>query len=305
MINNVAPVAESVDAADSKSVVHKTWEFESPRGHQIHSEKKMKSFDAVIIGGGLVGAFAAIGLSQNGLTVALIDNQSADAYLNLKIDGRTTAVAQGIMQTMDTYGVGEYIRQNAQPIDSIKVFEDDSPWQVNFDHGDVGPDPLGYIVENYYIRDALFQRIEALNIETFYKTTVTDIQKTSANVTVTLHDGQLLKAPLIISAEGRHSPSRAKADIKTTSWDYGHMAFVAHITHEKPHNNTAYEMFMPSGPLAVLPMGDTEDGLHRAGLVWCDKLSTDWMSFSLKTLESNFLNKFPYLGGVQFYEDKR
>ena len=83
-----------------------------------------------------------------------------------------------------------------------------------------------------------------------------------------LDDGTALCADLMIVAEGRQSQSREEAGIKIAHWQYRHSAMVGAICHEKPHGNVAYEIFYPSGPFAVLPMLDSEDGRHRSAIVW-------------------------------------
>ncbi len=85
---------------------------------------------------------------------------------------------------------------------------------------------------------------------------------------VTLENGETLTADLMIVAEGRQSQTREEAGIKIAHWQYGHSAMVGAIFHEKPHGNVAYEIFYPSGPFAVLPMLDSEDGRHRSAIVW-------------------------------------
>lgn len=262
-------------------------------------------FDVVIIGGGLVGSFAAIALSQKKLRVALIDAQKQDAFLNLKIDGRTTAVAQGIFQYMDDMGIADPIKTHGSPINDIKVFEHDSPWQIHFDHTDLGDVPLGYIVENYYIRQAMHDRMAELPITQFFETTVDTIHHENHCVNLNLSNGETLKTSLFVSAEGRNSPSRKSSPITTASWDYKDVALVAHITHEKPHNDTAFEMFTPTGPLALLPMGDGENGEYRSGIVWCFPKHENVLNIPLGQLKSDFESIFPHVGHVEFHDNKR
>jgi len=87
-------------------------------------------------------------------------------------------------------------------------------------------------------------------------------------VAVTLSDGRLLKGSLLVAAEGRRSPTRDEAGFTPARWDYGHRAIIAGLTHERPHENTAWEIFYPAGPFALLPLLDEEDGRHRSALVW-------------------------------------
>ena len=83
-----------------------------------------------------------------------------------------------------------------------------------------------------------------------------------------LDDGRLLAAPLLVAAEGRNSPTREAAGIPIARWAYDHVAIVATIAHERPHGETAYEIFYPDGPFAILPMLAGEDGRPRSAIVW-------------------------------------
>jgi len=75
-------------------------------------------------------------------------------------------------------------------------------------------------------------------------------------------------AALMVAAEGRNSPTREEAGIAVARWDYRHRAIIAGLTHEKPHENLAWEIFYPAGPFALLPLLDTPDGKHQSALVW-------------------------------------
>jgi 2-octaprenyl-6-methoxyphenol hydroxylase len=83
-----------------------------------------------------------------------------------------------------------------------------------------------------------------------------------------LADGSELAAALMIGAEGRQSPTRQDAGIAVARWDYRHRAIIAGLTHDRPHDNVAWEIFYPAGPFALLPMRDDESGAHRSALVW-------------------------------------
>jgi 2-octaprenyl-6-methoxyphenol hydroxylase len=87
-------------------------------------------------------------------------------------------------------------------------------------------------------------------------------------VRVALDDGRALAAPLLVGAEGRGSPIREAAHIPLARWAYDHVAIVATVAHERPHDAVAYEIFYPDGPFAILPMLAGEDGRPRSAIVW-------------------------------------
>ena len=128
---------------------------------------------------------------------------------------------------------------------------------------------LGQMFENKLLRRALYQAAVASDLITLHMpVAITDKSRKAANVQVTLDNGGVLTAQLLIVAEGRNSQTRKEAGIKTAQWQYNHSALVGAIYHEKPHNNIAYEIFYPSGPFAVLPMLDDAAGKHRSAIVW-------------------------------------
>ena len=85
--------------------------------------------------------------------------------------------------------------------------------------------------------------------------------------TVRLRTGGSCRAPLLVAADGRNSPTREAAGIRVARWKYDHSAIVSMLRHERPHDHVAYEIFYPGGPFALLPMTD-DDGGHRSAIVW-------------------------------------
>src|SRR5690606_7305894 len=83
-----------------------------------------------------------------------------------------------------------------------------------------------------------------------------------------LDDGEEVRAPLLIGAEGRNSPVREAAGIPLARWRYDHVAIVATVTHARDHERVAYEIFYPAGPFAILPMPAGADGKFRSAIVW-------------------------------------
>jgi 2-octaprenyl-6-methoxyphenol hydroxylase len=260
----------------------------------------MQFFDVIVVGAGLAGRLFAMGLAKRGITVASIDHEDSFHILNTARDGRTTAITLGSKRLFDSLGLWDAIAPHAQRIQQIRVFENGSPWTLDYDAKDVSEDPMGYIAENFFIRSSLYQHTPD-NITVFAPSAVQTCERTEAHATVTLTTGETLRAPLIVAADGRYSKLRAQTNIRLTANDYDQNALVAHITHEKPHNDTAYEIFMKEGPLAVLPLlDDPETGQHKSGLVWCKSRNFDWASFDDESLKAMLQKIFPYLGEVIF-----
>jgi len=230
-------------------------------------------FDVAIVGGGIAGAtFAAI-LGDAGLKIALIERQPPAALEGSAYDGRTTAITYGSRQMLEAAGLWAGLAPHACPIDDIRVADNSSPMFLHFDSREVGDDPLGSIVENRLIRVALRQRIDEIaNISQISPATVSGLDTEGQAACVTLADGHVIAADLVIGADGRESFIRGAAGIKTVGWKYKQQAIVTIMGHELDHENVAVENFLPPGPFAMLPMVDAPDGTHRSSIVWTDHL---------------------------------
>ncbi len=257
-------------------------------------------FDVIVVGAGLVGRLFAVGLAKNGLRVASIDRDDASSMLDATLDGRTTAISLGSQKIFARLGLWNAIAPYAQPIDYIRVVDDGSPWTLDYDAKDISHEPMGYIVENTYIRSSLYQ-VTPDTLTVFAPEGVESVVRADDGVTVTLQSNQVLRAPLIVAADGRYSALRAQTNICVQTKDYDQKAFVVHILHDKPHNNTAFEVFFKDGPLAVLPLtNDPITHAHRSGLVWCKPRDFDWGGYNDDELSALFKTCFPYYGDVTF-----
>ncbi|MBY0280910.1 MAG: UbiH/UbiF/VisC/COQ6 family ubiquinone biosynthesis hydroxylase [Alphaproteobacteria bacterium] len=255
--------------------------------------------DVIIIGGGLVGATLAIGLAQKQILVTVIDKERPENQLLPQTDGRTTAVSYGSQQIFNKLGAWNAMAPYAQPIWEIRVFEAGSPWTVDYDHKDLGPNPMGYIVENRILRQALYDCRNIKHLNWIAPNSVKSADYKDQKVTLVLQDDQIIEAPLVVGAEGRFSQMRAQSSICTKTWDYSEHALVTHLTHEKPHNGTAWEIFLPDGPLAILPMLDHENGKSRSGIVWAKSRKHDWADWTDQELALKIEEHFPFYGKLE------
>ncbi len=256
--------------------------------------------EVVIVGGGLVGAVLAISLAQKKIPVTVIDKEPLDQQIKPENDGRTTAVSYGSQQIFNELGIWQDIEPCAQPIWEIRVFENGSPWTVDYDYKDVGSNPMGYIVENKVIRKAIQSHINNPYLDWVSPATIESTKKLKEKVVINLQDKRVIEAKLLVGAEGRFSPTRNQSSIATKTWDYPQIALVAHIQHEKQHQGTAWEVFFKEGPLAVLPMFDCpETGNPRSGLVWVKSKKHDWAKETDEQLADELQELFPFYGKVK------
>ena len=234
--------------------------------------------DIIIAGAGLAGAAFALAAAQGGLKVVMIDPQPFDLQLAPSFDGRSTAIAFSTFRMLDALGLGEALRPHACRMDRILVTDGRrpgaatrpaSPAFLRFDADEIGGrtggEPLGYMVENRRIRAALAQGVQAAGLEVLAPASVASVDVGPGQAAVTLSDGRVLNAPLVVGAEGRQSRVRTAAGIDTVGWGYGQSGVVATVRLERDHGNVAHEYFLPGGPFAILPLTD-----QRASLVWTE-----------------------------------
>ena len=227
--------------------------------------------DILIVGGGLAGPTLALALAQSGFAVTVIDALDEKVRRNAAFDGRSYAVALTSCRLLQGVGLWPALQDNAQPILDIKVSdgragEGPSPFFMHFDHRDLGPDPMGHMIEDRHIRRALLDAMEAeARVTHLSGQTVVEQAPDASAVTVTLADGRTLRGRVLIGADGRQSGTAARAGIKRTGWAYGQTALVCALEHEKPHSGIAHQFFMPAGPLAILPLKG-----NRSAIVWSE-----------------------------------
>ena len=234
---------------------------------RLHSDSMDKQ-DVIIIGGSLIGLTQALALAAHGISCHVIDHADPQAMLATDFDGRTSAISSASMKMLTALGLGEALSGNGCPIEQIWVSDGLKPGALDFVPS-AEDGFLGQMFENRFLRRTLYEaaKVHPL-IKLHMPIAIATQERSDAGVRVTLSDGAILAADLLIVAEGRGSATRDAAGIKLAKWDYAHEAMVTVVAHEKPHGNIAYEIFYPSGPFAVLPMLDDATGRHRSAIVW-------------------------------------
>ncbi len=223
--------------------------------------------DVLILGGGLVGMTLALALDAHGVASVVVDPADPAVTLAPAFDGRASAVASASGRMLDAIGVGARLAGKGCAIAAIRVSDGLEPGRLDF-VPDAESGALGTMYENRILRRALFEAAsEAALVDVRMKTRATSVKRDAAGVVATLYDGTTVSAPLLVAAEGRNSPTREAAGIAVARWRYDHAAIVGAFHHERPHGNTAFEIFYPAGPFALLPLPDGDLG-HRSAIVW-------------------------------------
>ncbi len=228
----------------------------------------MERADVIILGGGLVGLTLALALDRHGLASLVVDPADPETQLTPQYDGRATAVSSSSFRMLGAPGVAGALEGEGCPIEAIRVSDGLAPGGIVFEPP-AGNDPLGMMFENRLLRSALRDCAKAAERVTMaMRAEPGEIVRDAHGARVALTDGRLLAAPLLVGAEGRGSPTREAAHIPIARWQYDHVALAIAVSHERWHENTAYEIFYPAGPYAILPMLQGEDGRWRSAIVW-------------------------------------
>ncbi|WPO96006.1 FAD-dependent 2-octaprenylphenol hydroxylase [Buttiauxella sp. HR94] len=227
----------------------------------------MQSVDVAIVGGGMVGLAVACGLQGSGLRVAVLEQnppqplpESAPPAL------RVSAINAASEKLLTRLGVWSSIVANrASCYHGMEVWDKDSFGRIAFDDRSMGYSHLGHIIENDVIHQALWQRAQQCQDVTLVAPAgVQQVAWGENEAFLTLKDGGMLTARLVVGADGANSWLREKADIALTSWDYRHHALVATIRTDEPHEAVARQVFHGDGILAFLPLSDP----HLCSIVW-------------------------------------
>ena len=236
----------------------------------------------IIIGANLTGLFTAIQLSRLGQKSILVDKN--DISIPLTNDGRAIALSYGSKQILDKMNIWNKLSPYAGQIEKIRVSDEHSPLFLNFDNFST----LGYLVESSDLqRIAYIEASQDSNITISSNSNYELIENNIDQAIVKINDS-IFKTDLLIAADGKFSTLRKLANIKTFQHNYKQSAIVCKIQHQLPHNNVAQEIFMPSGPFAILPLKHP----NQSGIVWIEKPETAKILSSIETDKFNyFLNE--------------
>jgi 2-octaprenyl-6-methoxyphenol hydroxylase len=224
--------------------------------------------DLVILGGGLVGMTLALAAARQGISSYVVDKARPEELTAEGVDGRASAISTASWNLFCNIGLEQRLAPLGCPIEAIAVTDAMRPGRIDF-RPEADEGTLGRMYANRDIRLALFEAAREEPLIAWHSgVEPVERQRGEHGVSVTLSDGRVLEGSLLVGAEGRQSPTRNEAGLASARWDYSHRAFVTAITHERPHEGIAWEIFFPAGPLALLPLNDLPGGAHRSAVVW-------------------------------------
>ncbi|WP_417250242.1 FAD-dependent monooxygenase [Celeribacter sp.] len=241
-----------------------------------------QSSDLLIVGGGLNGPALALATANAGFRVTIIDALPRAARMSDAFDGRGYALSVSSQRLLKGIGIWPAVAPHAQPILDVKITdgkpgEAPAPFMLEFDHAEIDEGPMGYMVEDRFLRRAFLDALNGHERITQVEGHVADQEVDAHGARVTLMDGRVLSGAVIVGCDGRASGTAKRAKIGRTGWGYGQTALVCAIAHKKPHHGCAHQYFLPSGPLAILPLPN-----NQSSIVWTEKdsVAADIQSFS-------------------------
>ena len=226
----------------------------------------MRAFDIIVVGGGIVGLTQALALKNSGLSVAVVESHVSQAMPNGDPQLRVSALTLATENVLHNLGAWQHLDPNrlCSYVD-MQVWDQDSFAKIEFKAAQVQKKQLGHIVENQAVRHSLWiQAQNSSHIELIAPAKIKQLVFGQQECFITLDDSSQLTARLVIGADGAKSVVKKQANLAQTFWDYDQHAIVATVKTVMPHQQTARQIFTPSGPLAFLPLWDE----HHCSIVW-------------------------------------
>ncbi len=224
-------------------------------------------YDLIIAGGGMVGSALACALGQSDLRIALLESATLERIRpNEDLDIRVSAINRASQRVFAALGAWDgMIAWRVSPFRDMRVWDATGFGQIHFDSASIGEPLLGWIIENRVIQFALLERARQLpGVELLCPAALETAQPLDGTLwRIWLKDGRELTTRLLVGADGAQSKVRQLAGIDIGGWKYDQKAVVANVRAVEPHQETAWQRFLPTGPLAFLPLHD-----GRCSIVW-------------------------------------
>ncbi|BFM14076.1 2-octaprenyl-3-methyl-6-methoxy-1,4-benzoquinol hydroxylase [Maricurvus nonylphenolicus] len=270
-------------------------------------------FDILIVGAGLVGGALACALAQidQSLAVGVIEAGPDPKPFNAEqFDPRVVALTHASKQLLASIGAWDMIEaERTCPYTDMHVWDADGTGNIHFDCREVQQPSLGHIVENSVAVRAITQQLyQRANVQLIHGRVETLHRDDQAQLSqVILESGEVVSAPLLLACDGANSKVRELANMHTREWDYGHHAVVTTVRSEQPHQFTAWQRFLTSGPLAFLPLVTAEGDAHQCSIVWSvlPELAEALMALDDDTFCLRLSDAFEHKLGKVVHADKR
>ncbi len=227
-----------------------------------------QKFDIAIIGSSFVGMSCALAMAKISpqISVAIIEKQNV-FDIEKSNDGRAFAISSSSLDFFKEIAILENLQNVSGKISDIKITDYKSPFILDFisEEFEKNHQHFGAIIENHYIFEELKKKVlQQKNITIFCPNYYQEINFSDDLAKILLDDNNLVVAKLLLACDGRFSKLRQQFNISTLTKNYHQTAIVFKISHQFSHQNIAHEKFLPSGPLAILPLADK----NQSSIVW-------------------------------------
>jgi 2-octaprenylphenol hydroxylase len=219
-----------------------------------------KTPDIIIVGGGIPGLTLACLLAhQTRLSIAILELSPS------RQQHRVSAISLSSKHLFDSLQIWKDIAKEASRFRHMQVWDAACKGEITFDCSEIAEPALGYIIENQTIQSALEKRVKDFpQIEIIAPIKLTNMIQGEDAIELTTEDNQTFQTRLAIAADGANSWLRKQAGIEVKKFDYHQHAIIATVQTSIQHHETARQIFLPTGPLAFLPLLDK----HTSSIVW-------------------------------------
>ena len=265
--------------------------------------------DILIIGGGLTGLMTAYTLSELQKNIIIVDKNDFRQSRNNFVDLRTTAIAEGSKNFFEKIGIWRKLYKYAEPIKYIKVIDRTKLGEINFSNTNTH-NFLGYIIKNFILKKIVIAELKKKkNVKILDNVNLHSLSSATDFIKSTLNKFNI-KSKILIAADGKNS--HVRSIIKTPIYfkKYNHDAMVINLNHSKDHKNIAHEIFLNTGPLAILPMKNKEKNIFSSTVIWSNnskyvssfsKINRDFMRSLMDEKISKYVGKVQKIIDIQTF----
>ena len=261
--------------------------------------------DIVIIGAGPVGLAFACGFANSKIKITIVDKISKKKLLNPDVDGREIALTHNSVNLLKKIKVWSQIpNKSISKIKEARVLDGISTYFLNFNYSEIQKECLGYIIPNYLIKKYLFKKLNKIpNVNLINEVECLSINTENEKYsTVVLSNGKKMKTSIVVAADSRFSTIRKKMGISAFIHDFDKNMIVCRMSHEKPHNNIAYEYFRYNQTQALLPYINKQSSIVTTA---SKDQTSDLMKINKKNFNKKMQNNFNFSFGKMKLVGKR
>ena len=260
----------------------------------------------LIIGGGLNGYLLAYALTKANLSVTLVEEKPLGKRLKT-FDGRAYAISFSSLNVLKALNLWNQIKENAQEINKMLISKSDeerlpSSASLEFDKADLDGECIAFMIEDRHMKSVLVERLKQTSVKILRNLKAISFQKEKNKTIVELSNGEKVTTDLLIAADGKKSEIAYSYGLSRLGWNYQQKALVCGVEHEKSHNGTAFQIFYPTGPFAILPLKG-----QKSSIVWTEPLkkADNIMNMSTKDFLDCLKVKFGnFLGDIKLISPK-